>query len=494
MKEMILLFTLLVHQHVVHAEDTQFEKLLKSNSTYRNMVGNISSTSGSSGNSEKLKKITTSLESYIKARDNAAQKSKSEVVNQFDVDNSNCTSCPGFINLTSDMTKIIDRLGKGDKIADANQAVLDSNHLNFLYYTVKSELGNGRYNCQKFGNFDSIVATKFEGNFKYLTEQVFDLPNINEVQYIPKGSEEIVYFYRGSGTQKNMIIEAHIKKDGKAHLIYYNYTPSGAEIMASKPKGPNPIDMILDATKKTEPTGDNYLQVGVGVQTGDHFLPNNLNLLKAKTTSQLTDGLVLKTNTSITFNHQTTEMALANNNGENWVVVNANNQTQWNKQFVTTVPMSINIDSASALKLGATVKDEVTLVNATKGSVDNARTITLDLTDHNNQYLNFEVYNRDSDKFSKITVSNQINTGVIGQVGLKYEDDNTGVRTFSLQQSTSLGDYGKLSTEFGTANGKGTFVGVKHEVAFGEETSLSLSARVGDSKQTTMLFQFKTKF
>ena len=92
------------------------------------------------------------------------------------------------------------------------------------------------------------------------------------------------------------------------------------------------------------------------------------------------------------------------------------------------------------------------------------------------------------------TFVGSVGAGAVGRVGTKYETDSNGLSAFSLQQSTDLGaGHGKLSTEFGTSGSK-AFIGAKHEVSFKEATTLSLGARVGDSKQTSLMFQFKTKF
>jgi uncharacterized hydantoinase/oxoprolinase family protein len=96
-----------------------------------------------------FQQLKKTADAYISEHENPDRKSLAQFISQTEVDNQFCQTCPGYINLSLDVSKILDRISKGDSIESANTAVLESNRLKFLFYTLKNEMSDGTINCSK---------------------------------------------------------------------------------------------------------------------------------------------------------------------------------------------------------------------------------------------------------------------------------------------------------------------------------------------------------
>lgn len=490
-----------------HSQESQFEKLLKRNETYKSVVDKFDSQVGaSSPNNEDLSKLNTAIDKYIDEKESGNKKAGIEMVDATIVDQSNCSTCPSYLGLSGDVSKILDKIKKGDDVGLANQASLSLNNLKFLYYTVKYEELDGKFSCRKFGNI-AQTKTAFDGTLAIKSEELIDIPNLESIQYIPEGGKEIIYLYRGSGAQRNTLIEVQMLPQGKAIIRYFNYKPSAAEIELEREiqKSALAIDLLKKIKGKKEaapePEGS-YIDITPSVKLRDGVVPTDINLVKAKASAEIVDGINLQTKTAISFNQQAAEIALSGNEGKDWVKVNAVNNTLGTKEIVTVIPMTVTLDEGAKLNLNGNLKNETVIAaKAEDAKVDpkatNAQTVSMSLTDHNNKYLELELYQRPSDKYSKVSASSELKADAIGTVTAKFSSDSVGEKAFSLGKVTDLGGYGKLTTEFGGTqgnNGQKSFVSVQHEVALSKASSLAVTARTNSDRQVTTMFQFKAKF
>lgn len=503
--------------------ETEFEKLLEKNDKYKDIVTKYESHASDKTNQQDFKTVETALDLYIEEKKQPKVQSSAELQKEAEMDMESCSSCQNYLNLNGDINKVLSKMNLGSDVEAANTATLQLNHLKFLYYTVKYDQTEGNVICNKYGNFDKIKKS-FKGDFKLMAEEVFDLPNVNEVQYIPENGKEMVYLYRGVGSDSNKVYEVHMLPNGKGLIRFYNYTPSSAERLAIDAErhameDAQALDRLINPKKETPK--DNFIDLGFDLKTRDKAIPTDVEVLHAGTKSELSSDLVLGTKTKLSFNEQTTEVSLADKSGDAYFVVNAKNKTEGKSEFVTLVPMSVNIDEKSKLNLNASVKSEVGIIHE-DGKVNTAQTYNMNLTDHNNKYIEVELYQKPEDDFSKVSLSNKYSLGKdssigmnvsqdnlgnrtfgVGQnysygdsnsIGTNFTQDSSGKRTFSVGQNTNLGDYGKLKTEFGGDTEGKHFVSLQHEVAIGKASTLSIGARAEDGKQYSAMFQFKSRF
>lgn len=475
--------------------ETEFEKLLEKNPAYKAVIKQIETPTSDPVQKKEYDKLNDAIDKYIEEKKNPKQAAKLDLVDQARLDMKDCQTCENYLNLSGDVNKILSRLKVDDDVISSNEKILQLNKLQYLYYVVKHENGQGGIHCQKYGKLNNIYQQKFDGSFAIKAEELLDIPNINEVQYIPQGGKEVVYLYRGTGELENKIVEVHILEDKTAFIRYYEYTPSSAELLfktnvnskVEKALG----ELIKPETAKTK--GDNYLEMGLDLKTRDKVIPTDVEVLKAQTKTDLSENLVLGTKTNLAFNEQKTEVSLSDKKGDDWLKVKAKIKTDGKSEFVTVVPMSLSIDESSKLKLGGSVKSEVNLVKGT-GVADQSHTVNMGLTDHNNKYLDIEVYQKPRDKYQKVSISNNTKLGDAGDVSLSYSQDSNGAKTYAIGKNSNLGSYGTLKTEFGSASDNKKFISAQHEVAIGKTSTLSIGAKVGEGKQVTTMFQFQSKF
>jgi len=475
--------------------ETEFEKLLEKNENYKNLVDKYESHVTDDKNTSKgFDQLGSAVDSYIKERTQPKVPSHAELQAEAEMDMANCSTCQGYLNLSGDINKVLSKMeiGRSD-IPTFNESKLQLNHLKYLYYVVKYDQTEGSTRCNKYGNLEKINSEfKGAGSYKLMAEEVFDLPNVNEVQYITENESEIIYLYRGVGSDSNKVFEVHIRPDGKGLIRYYDYTPSSAERKALQDA--ETLKRIVSLTeKKQEAPKDNFIDLGADLKTRDKFIPTDLEVVKAGTKTEISDELVLGTKTKVSFNEQVTELNLANNSGENYFIINAKNKTEGKSEFVTILPMTVNIDKDSKLNLNGSLKQEVGIVHG-EGVTDRAQTVNLNLTDHNHKYIEVEFYQKPTTDYSKVTLSNKYSLGDNNSIGMNFSQDNDGKRSYSVGQNTNLGDYGTLKTEFGSATSGKRFVSLEHEVAIGKASTLSIGARAEDGNQYSTMLQFKSRF
>ena len=476
------------------ASASEFEKLLEKNKSYKTLIDKVKDNSPTVQSKEEMAKINQAIDAYLDEKNNPKIPSKTELVRQAELDMKSCPTCQSYMNLSANVNEILAKLDKGKNVADANKLSLELNHLNFLYYVVKFDNPIGGISCNKYGNISRIQESKFPGSFNLMAEEVFDLPNVNEVQYIPEGGKEVVYLYRGVGSDNNRVFEVHLLPEGKAFIREYEYTPSSAE--RESELASNNLRTLLTKIKKPaeEPSKpDNYIDIGVKLHTRDTVIPTDLEVVKAQTKTEIAPDLVLGTKTLMSFNEQSTEVSVSNKEGEAWLQVNAKNKTEGKHELVTIIPLTINVDKESKLNLSGSLKTELGVTRET-GLMESAKTINMGLTDHNHKYIEVEVYQRTNDNYSKVSLNNNLKLGEKDSINLTYSQDNLGVKSYTIGKDTSLGNFGHLKTEFGSGTNTKKFINIQHEVAIGKASTLSIGARVEDGRQVNTMFQFKSKF
>ncbi len=477
---------------------SQFEMLLYKNESYKGLVQKYESSISEGAANEGFTKINEAIDKYISDKE-AGFAGATELQSTGFIDESDCQTCDTHLNLSKDVSKILSKIKKGDDLTLDNQIGIELNNLNYMYYVVRWESADGKIQCGKFGNIDA-VSKKYPGDYKFMREELVGLPNVENIQFMPEGGKEVVYLYRGSGSQRNTLVEVHMQSDGNARIKYFSYKPTLAELNLERAANDKSTVELLRKFKpkpQAEPQGA-YVDIAPSVKFRDGAVPTDIEILKAKTTTNLAEDLNLETKTKISYNEQSAELSLKNAKGVDWVKVNAINYTAGTKEIVTVLPVSVSLDEGSKLKVDASVKNETVIpASEVDAKISHSQTYNLVLTDHNNKYIEFEVYQRPIDKYTKITAANEFNNDTVGVVTTSFTSDNQGAKSYSVGKKTDMGNYGNLTTSFGSATsptGNNRFIDVKHEVAISKSSSLAITARASDDRKVTTMFQFSSRF
>lgn len=497
--------------------DGAFENMLKKNETYKGVTEKLEEKEWFNKGTEKVGEF---LEERKKEKSLSANE-QAELYYQGNVSDKPCIHCPTYLNLVREVNKIVaSTKDKEEPVASYNNRMVELNKLKFLYYATREVTESGVEGCQKWNNHDYLERVQLQGNTKLIAEEVLHMPNVTSIQYMPQGNEQdVFYYYRGEGMQSNVIIEVKMSKGGEARIRYYRYEAGDFDPHRDLPDlGTAPAT----AKKQEAPKDDNYFDMKMDVKTRKLVLPTDVEFAEAGTYTELSENLRLKSKTNLAFNNQAASMSLAKSTGEDWVKIEAQNQTQGETAFATTIPLEIQLNKESDLTLGGGLKHEMVRdFSKAKSSFENTNTVTLGLTDHNHEYLSAEMiskqdglrnialsskyslgdsgnisgrYEFDNDGSKKYTIGNETRYGEQNSITGKYEFDNKGNRAYSVGNKTYMGDYGTLTTSYGVTDERKQFIELGHEKKISDTASMVLSVKTGRGQETTVMYQFQAKF
>ena len=491
---LIFIFCLVVSFIVVKESKAQnaFENLLKKNETYKTATEKLESKEWFN---EGTKKVGEFLEKRKNEKTRTATE-EAELFYQGKVSDKPCVHCPSYLNLIKEVNKIVAKTSdKTESIASYNDRMLELNKLKFLYYSTREITETGEERCQKWNSFDPLDRTVLGGNTKLLAEEVLHMPNVTSIQYMPRGNEQdVYYYYRGEGINRNVVVEVKMSRNGEATVRYYRYqVPGEYSPETSLPDLGSPSSPPA-LTAKDDEKDEDYLDIKMGLKTRKLILPTDIEIAEAGKTVNLTENVRLKSKTNLAFNEQKTSMSLASSTGEDWVKIEAANQTQGETKFATTIPLEIDLQKDSDLKLGGEIKREMVRdFNKPESAFATANTVKFGLTDHNHEYISAEVISK-SDGLRNVALSNRYSLGDYGNVAGKYEFDNKGNRSYSVGKETNLGNYGTLTTSYGVTQDRKQFVEFGHQKKISDTASMALTIKGGQGQPTTLMYQIQAKF
>jgi hypothetical protein len=475
----LLSFSFLLSATVFSAElETQLKK-----------VSVINKITSSTNDSEDSKKAIMSFKEYLQKQNSPVNPNEeARLFYETNVDSKPCSHCPKYLNLTLAVNKIVEKAKTDKDVALENETFIQLNKLKFLYYIVRTETEDGTIKCQKLGE-TQIQPTKLDGNFKMLSETIIKLSDVTDFQYIPKGENDIYYYYRGEGNNANIIIEVKMNKDGSSRLRYYEYAAADGSTDYLKQLQ---FQKKAEAEKKPEKPKDNYLNLGMDVKTKDSVIPEEITFLKAGAKTQLIDDVNMTIKHESGINEQHGSIALEKNDGSKWLLIEGKNITDGGKSLKTLIPVEVNLDKESALKVNASFENRVatdSIDAAKKGNFTTAQTIKLGLTDHNNEYVNVKA-EVDQQGLNNYSINNKYSIGKDSSIGGAVQIDRDGKKSFSVNNVANFNDYGKFTTSFGTTESK-KYIETKYENKISERTSLVIGAKLSEQTSVSLIFQSK---
>lgn len=434
--------------------------------TYVSPVKADSSIAVLKANEEKLRPYTEKVFEEIKEN----LTGPSEVVYEFKTDDRPCQHCPEYINLTSEVNRIVAKVPLDvDTPRAYNESLIKLNKLRFMYYEVKTGLQNGGVQCVQYANTDSqnLKLTSQE-NIKLLAEEVLSLPDITSFQYYPQGTQkEIKYYYRGVGMQSDVLIEVSVFPDRTAFVRYYRMTDFGTP------------SNLKDKTSSK----DKALSVSAISQDFKFVKPDN---------TEVTIADKLKVNadpTTVKLSEQKVALSLKNaTDGKDWVKLDVHHNTNKDVSFSTFVPLEWKLNGgklkmSGALEYGSTRSYEGENLKERKAA-------TFALTDHNNEYLKATVVSQfDVDQ---LTVSSNYNVGRFGHIKGSVFTDSNGTKEYKLGHGFK-GDNSVTTTTVGMTADAKKFFELQREQRIGKSQSMVLTLRTDEDLDTTILYQYKFK-
>ena len=419
-------------------------------------------------------------------------------------DTNTCVGCPNYMNLIKNVNDAIDKM-KLDSVAEDNKRVINVTKLNFMYYVAKYQNENGTVTCNQHNSLDFFSLREFKnGSLNLVAEKALALPNITDVQWHDKDSDEVHYYYRGTGKERNVVVEVILYKNKPAVMRYFEYK-DGIQL-------PN-LGSAKDEDK------DNFVTIQPTVKT-ENAIPSDIEVGKIGKKFDLGKDLNLRAVGDGSYNQQKATLSLENDAGEKHLIVEGTNVTDGKKAVNTIVNYNFNVDKDSKLDVQTSAETKLETSKDPNKTIDRTNVVSLKLTDHDSDY--FRVRGVVDDKGAQaLGVGNSLRVGE-GKVGVDYSINRDGMREIGakltgygmlketgvkysngafrddekwssyaktdLDKDTSL----KLETTYSKIDKAGASLGLERRIS--ENSSLVLSGSTSQTKGQSFMFQFSTKF
>lgn len=239
-------------------------------------------------------------------------------------DSKSCIHCPKHMELTKQINNVIAEMAKNPALS-AVELPPEINKLKFLYYTQLTHDQNGVIRCQRFNDFNpDLKPTKLDGQFQLLLEDAFKFKSVSALQYINPNVDEVVYYYRGEGDKKDVIVQAIMSKS-RAKFRYFKYTPKGDEKNPYNLPGMD-LNMAprkeLTATQKMEfsdvidrqvkDEASLSIKTNIAGSNGRIPLPKDIHLIKASVVKAINENINLNATTDTSLRGNRSEVKLKN--------------------------------------------------------------------------------------------------------------------------------------------------------------------------------------
>lgn len=399
----------------------------------------------------------------------------------------NCDNCTAHVELASEMIRILKRINSGaNSLRPLEQARLD-----FLFYTVRSE--NKHKPCHRISSLETF-HTRFSPNeLAIVSDQILDLPNLSEIVIAPYKTNQIVYTFRGVGTQKNTLMELITGPDGVARLRTYSYKSNRQQQLEKLPQ--------LTFTPEQR---DDKNQQNLSFQN-DHFVlgvKTNSKSLKSDETSILANES--RTNLSRDIdnlfnngpgNTGATQVSIKEHEGREWMILSAQSNADFTShELITAAPMSLVLDPKSNLRINTTLKNELQLARTQESlGLDHAQGAMLDLSNDQHRFVGVEVYQRESDRYNRLAVFNHFEVVKGNTLGSRFESDNQGNRVISVTNTTKFAESSNLQIEGGERNSQ-VFFTIRSVHKLTENSSFSIGAASSKDRKNEFVLQFRADF
>lgn len=394
-----------------------------------------------------------------------------------------CLHCPRFLSLTSEVNKIVEKMARNPGASSSEELPVKINKLKFLYYTQKDRTEDGGVECRRFLDITpDLKPTKFDGQFKLMAEDVLRFNAVSDIQYMNPKTEETVYYYRGEGADKDVVIQAVLTKDGGV-LRYYRYYSTEAEKnpynlpdfdkrYADETPEVRTLARDFMATGKEKDTEikaaplseeeDNGLVPKLGtydvkfkaeVEKRNKYIPKNVHFVEASADQDLLGDLKVKASTDLSLKGNDARVALKRG-GEDLMLVELQTKITGKTEHKVIVPFSVR------------VMDELPAIKGRAETNSGGQVLNLSLTDKGIDYVRSEF----------------------------RRNGSTGATSYVLARDIALSKSEAMSVQYGEGEDKNKFVAMRHAKSIKDNITLVLDVRVDENRRTSLLYQVQAKW
>ena len=409
------------------------------------------------------------------------------VLDEAFLDHKSCRDCPEHLELASQMIEILKQIQSPDN----SLRPLEQARLDFLFYTVKHE--NRQQPCQRIASIENFHTRFAPNELSIVSDQILDIPNLSEVVIAPYQDKQVVYTFRGTGAQRDYLMEMIVDPNGEARLRTYRYKSTRQQQLEKLPE-------LISSFESSNSSADKPLRFEndlfvVGVQTKSESLKSDESSLLANASRTNLSREIEDLHKKDSPSDGATQVSIGEHQGRQWMILSAQSSEDLSShELVTAAPMSIVLDQKSNLRINTTLKNELQLARTQETmALDHAQGATLDLSNDQHRFVGVEVYQRESDRYNRLAVFNNFEVSPGSSVGSRFESDNQGNQVLSLTNTTQFGENSRLQIEGGEKNSE-VFMTVRSEHRLTQNSSFSIGAANSESRKNEFVLQFKAKF
>lgn len=381
-----------------------------------------------------------------------------------------CLHCPKHLLLTEQINKVVEGMASDPKNGIGTEELVKINRLKFLYYTEAIRAKDGRIDCRRYLDINpDFKPTKFDGQFRLIAEDALRFNAVTDIQYMNPDIDEMVYYYRGEGAEKDIVVQAILTKDG-GKFRYYRYTPSEQEknpynlpdLESVTPSGPIvPLPAFPEAGIEQGETPVSPVTESVNVkfkaelETRNKYIPSNIHFVDIKMDHEIYGGMKIKGTSDTSLKGNKANMALKNESGDDLVIVDLDTKISGRTEHRVTVPYSIRV-----------IEDSEVSVNGKIQHDNGTQVMTMSIADKAMEYIRSE-YRKNS---------------------------SNGKEAYLFAKDVMIDANETLSLQYGKGEDEATFASLKHTKIVKKNTTLVLDVRLSDDHKHSIFYHVSSKF
>ena len=391
-----------------------------------------------------------------------------------------CTHCPSHLKLTKSINEILDKMRVDPALVDKEEIPINIHNLKFLFYTVQARTIDGNIKCSRYHDITpNLEPTKFEGEMQLVAEDAYRFDGVTTIQVLDPSKEEVVYYYRGEGAQKNIIVQAVMNKEG-GKFRYYYYRPSEREknpynlpalgepeerdatVRVKKPiEGPvfeeKEAPSLVPASKdKMSFTVDPKLERRLKI------IPKNVQIAKGELSQEIVEGIRLNANTNLSLaKGNEAQLNVQNNEGFKYVEVNVRTSITGNTKHSIAIPYEVRLGS-----LGSSDEKETYKLHGRVEDQTDAQVVSVALVDRYIQHFRTEL----------------------------RRDKNTSKTSLVVGRDFDMGKNEIATVAMGRDENHSKFISLSHKKSIKENVTMVLDVKLDEHKKATFMYQMRARF
>ncbi len=386
-----------------------------------------------------------------------------------------CLRCPKHLLLTEKINKIVEAMAKDPKINDGRELPLKINRLKFLFYTVSRHDENGKPDCQRFMDITpDAKPTTFDGQFQLMAEDALSFSAVTDIYFANANNDEEVYYYRGEGDEKNIVVQAIMTKEG-GKLRYFRYTPTEKEnnpynlpdldttpsAQVFNPKLPTNFSEIKNAYDNDAIKSDPYkfgsenmsIEFMKEVEMKNKYIPKDIHFMKGSLHKDIGFGLVVDSTAKTSVSGFKSKLALKGADGNNLLIVHL--EKELTGKHAVSIPYSIRVLEESNIKISGKIADET-----------NGQIVTMGISDDVTVWLRSEY----------------------------RKNKNTDKESYVLARDIPISPKEIYTIQLGHGEDKKSYTALTHTKKIKDNITLILGVRLGEGGNTSVTYGMQGKF